>query len=112
MLSSVKVKLQIWDTAGAEQFRSIASIYYKGAAAVCCCYDTTEEKTFDDLDYWVSELRDKAGDVQVAICGNKMDILEEQAVPVKTAVTYAKSCNASFHQTSAKEGTGINEMFQ
>ena len=49
VIQPAKVKLQIWDTAGGEQFRSIASIYYKGAAAVCLCYDVTDEATFDSL---------------------------------------------------------------
>ena len=39
--SNTKVKLQIWDTAGSEQFRSLAPIYYKNASAVIIVYDCT-----------------------------------------------------------------------
>lgn len=53
----VKVKLQIWDTAGSEQFRSLTPIYYKGAAAVCLVYDSTSAESFDGLQYWVDELQ-------------------------------------------------------
>ena len=43
------VKLQIWDTAGGEQFRSLTPIYYKGANAVCLVYDSTSSESFDSL---------------------------------------------------------------
>jgi len=35
------VKIQIWDTAGEEKFRSITPMYYKNAAAVALVYDQT-----------------------------------------------------------------------
>lgn len=55
-LQPVKVKLQIWDTAGGDQFRSLTPIYYKGAAAVVLCYDSTSSDSFESLSYWVDEL--------------------------------------------------------
>ena len=53
----IKVKLQIWDTAGSEQFRSLTPIYYKSAAAVCLVYDSTSAESFDGLKFWVEELK-------------------------------------------------------
>ena len=40
------VKLQIWDTAGQESFRSVTRIFYKGANVVFLCFDLTREDTF------------------------------------------------------------------
>lgn len=48
-----KVRLQIWDTAGGEQFRSLAPNYYKGAQGFCLVYDSTSTSTFDALKYWI-----------------------------------------------------------
>ena len=59
VLKAVKAKLQIWDTAGGEQFRSLAPIYYKGADAVCLVYDSTNQDSFESLNYWIEELTDK-----------------------------------------------------
>lgn len=56
VVQPVKVKLQIWDTAGSEQFRSLTPIYYKGAAAVCLVYSSTSKESFENLQYWVEEL--------------------------------------------------------
>jgi Ras-related protein Rab-11A len=40
------IKAQIWDTAGQDRYRAIASSYYKGAVGALLVYDITKEKTF------------------------------------------------------------------
>ena len=42
-------KLQLWDTAGSEQYRSITTKYYRGAHAVLLCYDITNLKSFKNM---------------------------------------------------------------
>jgi Ras-related protein Rab-2A len=39
------VKLQCWDTAGTESFRSITRSYYRGAAGCLLVYDVTNRKS-------------------------------------------------------------------
>lgn len=36
------VKFEIWDTAGQERYRSLAPMYYRGAAAALVVYDITD----------------------------------------------------------------------
>ena len=114
VMQPIKVKLQIWDTAGGEQFRSLAHIYYKDASAVCLCYDSTSEESYDSLSYWADELRSKSdnNNIIMAICATKADWVDRAEVPLKTAKAYAQSLNAMFMQTSAKEGTGVNQLYQ
>lgn len=40
-IHSTAVKLQIWDTAGQEAFRSIARAYYRGAVGCLVCFDVS-----------------------------------------------------------------------
>ena len=47
----------------------------------------------------------------IGIAGNKSDRFQEEKVDEASVIEYAKSNNFSFHNTSAKENTGINELF-
>ena len=55
--STTKVKLQIWDTAGQEKYRSVTPIYYRDAAAAICVFDVTHHESLDDVEKWISDLR-------------------------------------------------------
>ncbi len=50
-------KLQIWDTAGQESFRSITRIFYRGAHCVFLTYDITREETFNNVIEWLKEVK-------------------------------------------------------
>mmetsp|Transcript_39676 Transcript_39676/g.35416 ORF Transcript_39676/g.35416 Transcript_39676/m.35416 type:complete len:106 (+) Transcript_39676:85-402(+) len=51
------IKLQIWDTAGQESFRSITRSYYRAAAGALLVYDITRRETFTHLTRWLDEAR-------------------------------------------------------
>ena len=53
LLDGENVKLQIWDTAGQEKFRTITSSYYRGAHALMIVFDITDEQSYKDATgYW------------------------------------------------------------
>uniref|UniRef100_A0A8C5W6M1 RAB2A, member RAS onco family n=1 Tax=Microcebus murinus TaxID=30608 RepID=A0A8C5W6M1_MICMU len=52
-----QIKLQIWDTAGQESFRSITRSYYRGAAGALLVYDITRRDTFNHLTTWLEDAR-------------------------------------------------------
>ena len=49
--------MQLWDTAGQERFRSMAPMYYRGAASAIVCFDITNEDSFSKMKDWVEELK-------------------------------------------------------
>ena len=49
-VQGMTAKIQIWDTAGQEQFKKLAPMYYKSAAAAIICYDVTSPKSFETLE--------------------------------------------------------------
>eukprot|EP01097_Dermamoeba_algensis_P002516 TRINITY_DN199_c0_g1_i5.p1 TRINITY_DN199_c0_g1~~TRINITY_DN199_c0_g1_i5.p1 ORF type:complete len:202 (+),score=37.91 TRINITY_DN199_c0_g1_i5:98-703(+) len=107
-----KIKLQIWDTAGQERFRSMAPMYYRSAAAAILVYDITSAESFETMKGWFNELNDKyQGNIIIAIAGNKLDLEHERRVNVEDAKSYAQSIDAFWTETSAKDNTGIEEMF-
>ncbi|KAH6780756.1 RAB GTPase-like protein B1C [Perilla frutescens var. hirtella] len=51
------IKLQIWDTAGQEKFRSITKCYYRGSVGALLVYDITRRVTFDNLGSWLEDVQ-------------------------------------------------------
>ena len=54
------VRLQIWDTAGQEKFRSITTAYYRGANGIILVYDITKETTFNSVNHWIQSIKTSA----------------------------------------------------
>ncbi len=51
-----KIKLQMWDTAGQEKFKTITSAYYKGAQGILLVFDLCDKKSFGDIKTWLNEV--------------------------------------------------------
>ena len=106
------IKMQIWDTAGHEKFRTITTSYYKSAHAIIILYDITEKASFDHLKNWMVEI-DKFGKQGVlkVIVGNKTDLEQNRKVNKETAEQFAGKYGVKFWEVSAKNNTNIDEMF-
>lgn len=106
------IKLNIWDTAGQDRFRTITSAYYKGAQGVIIVYDVTDRQTFENIQNWRQEVKKNAGEcVQVLMVGNKCDLQDSRAVSTKEAQDLADSLNMLYIETSAKTGERVEEVF-
>jgi len=105
-------KMQLWDTAGQERFRSMAKLYYRGAAAVIVCCDITNEESFTKMKDWVVEVQSNAAeDFFVVLSCNKSDLEASRVVSVPRVAAYAQEINAKVFLTSAKENMGVAELF-
>ena len=84
-LGSNKIKLQIWDTAGHERFRTITSSYYRGAHALLIVFDLTDKQSFEDAtNYWYNEIRSSCPpETQILLVGNKSDLNDSRTVPAE-----------------------------
>ncbi|KAK7877175.1 hypothetical protein WMY93_032120 [Mugilogobius chulae] len=54
-MSGVPFSLQIWDTAGQEKFKCIASAYYRGAQVIVTVFDMADIKSLDNTRQWLEE---------------------------------------------------------
>lgn len=71
------LKIQIWDTAGQESFKSITRSYYRGSIAALIIYDISKRDSFDNVARWVQEVRNHSHEkVNVVLVGNKSDLSE------------------------------------
>ena len=107
------LKVEIWDTAGQEQYRSLTKIFYKDATAAILVYDITRKKSFDEIkNYWYKQLLDCApSDIVVGLAGNKADLFDREQVSEEEAKEFAKEIKAIFRPTSAMTAIGIDELF-
>ena len=106
------VKLQIWDTAGEERFRTITSSYYRGAHGIFVVYDTSDENTYRSVPQWLEEIKKYAReDVSVMLMGAKCDLATTKKVNFSKAKEFANSKGILFAELSAKYSINIDQAF-
>lgn len=107
------IKLQIWDTAGQESFRSITRSYYRGSCAAILVYDTTRRDSFTHLTRWLDEVKHNSHlDIVVMLVGNKSDVITKRQVSIKEGEDFATERGLLFTEASAKTGANVEEIFR
>ncbi len=106
------IKMQIWDTAGHEKFRTITTSYYKSAHAIIVLYDITDETSFEHIKNWMIDIDKfaKQGVLKVLV-GNKKDLEENRKVNKEAGESLANKYGIKFFEVSAKDNINIDELF-
>jgi Ras-related protein Rab-8A len=105
------IKLQIWDTAGQDRFRTITQTYYKGAMGVILAYDCTDENSFNNVRNWIKQLEAHATPgVCKVLVGNKSDSPNKK-VDASRGEALAKEYGMKFFDASAKNNLNVKETF-
>jgi len=105
------IRLQIYDTAGQEKFRTITSSYYRGAAGAILVYDITNKASFDALTGWFEDINRYLPEVPRIIVANKSDLEKTRVISTAQGEELAKKSNSPFFETSAKTGENVDEVF-
>lgn len=107
-----QVKLQIWDAAGQERFRSITTSYYRGAQGILLVYDVADAQSFSNCDLWLKEVQRFASEkVSLVLVGNKCDLKTRRVVDQIEAKQYASERDLAFFECSAKADVYIDFVF-
>lgn len=111
-LGDKEIKLQIWDTAGQESFRSITRSYYRGAAGALLVYDITRRDSFAHLANWLEEARQNGNPAMtIMLVGNKTDLNSRRMVSTEEGQRFATDHGLLFLEASAKTSTNVEEAF-
>lgn len=111
-VSGCRVMLHIWDTAGEERYRSVMGSYYRRVMGIILVYDTTERRSYNHVDYWLSEIKKHgASDVKVLLVGSKCDACEQRQVAQETAATFAERKGLIYVEASAMTGFNVEHLF-
>lgn len=106
------IKIQIWDTAGQENFRSLTRSYYRSSIASLVVYDVTSRSTFDKLESWIEELRENCQrETVIAIVGNKKDMDKQRQVSTQEGLNFAKKYGFQFTETCAFDKESVEPLF-
>ncbi len=106
-----RVKFQVWDTGGQEQFSYIRPMYYTGASCGLVVFDKTNRTSFNNIDKWIKEVFDNRGKIPIVIVGNKFD-LPNHVVTSEEGTNIAKKHETIYFDTSAKSGKFIDLVFR
>lgn len=106
-------QIQVWDTAGQEQFHKITTSYYRGSNGIMLVYDVTDEKSASEVSYWMKNIKMHAtGNMPVVMVGNKGDLLTGRDSPIlTTGKNNAKKYDVPHFVTSAKDSSGVDDAF-
>lgn len=110
-IDNKKIKLQIWDTAGQDRFRSITQSYYKGSHGILLLYDVTDSITFQNVKQWVIQIREYSPkEVILILVANKVDSNKREVLR-EEGEEFAEEKNMIYIETSAKDGKNVKEAF-
>lgn len=105
-------RIQVWDTAGQENFRSITRSYYNSSACCVLLYDITKRRTFESLSSWIDDVRNECPKTVITILvGNKCDLEKEREVSFDEGKEFAMRNRLMFIESSAKTGEGVSAIF-
>jgi small GTP-binding protein len=98
------IKLQLWDTAGQEKFRSITQTYYRNCCAAIVVFDLTNRESFEKSQYWIDTIINGCGnDTTIILVGNKSDLEDDRVITEDEINEFSRQYNIKYFITSAKE---------
>ncbi len=106
------ITLQIWDLAGQDHFKWVRRAFYIGVKGIVYVFDLTRKETFEHIKNWKEEVESISGFIPNVLVGNKSDLIETRVISDEKSNSLKQNIGAcSFNETSAKLGTGVDNIF-
>ena len=112
-ISSKVFRIQIWDTAGQENFRSITRAYYKNSVCALVVYDISSRDSFNNVTSWIEDCKNQSPKtIFMVLVGNKCDLEDKRQVSYEEGKELADKNDLLFFESSAKDGINVDEIFE
>ena len=109
-IKNKKIRIQLWDTAGQEKYKSITKNLFLKVMGAIIIYDITSEKSYINCKMWVQMIKEECGShMQIIIVGNKSDLNDQRKIDEEEVMNYAKEQNTQYIETSCKTGENIRK---
>lgn len=106
-----EVMLQIWDTAGQEEFDSLTRAYYRGAHICLLVFSSTDRNSLGALASWKQKVKKECGDILTVVIQNKMDLVNEFEVDRYDVEHICRNLDLKLFRTSVKNNSNIDQVF-
>ena len=108
-----KITLNIWDTAGQENYRYLVPMYYRNADIAILSFDLTRSETLKNVYFWKDDIFKNLGDdVTMVLCANKQDMESCRQVTEDDIQEITQQLDLTCVETSAFSGTGVSKLFE
>jgi small GTP-binding protein len=107
------VILEIWDTAGQEQYRSLTTVFFRNCGCILIVYDVTNRQSLTNVKQWLDFVRKECpSKVAIFLVGNKADLDGNRAVNGEEASALGDELKLrGVFECSAKSGMGVEDLF-
>lgn len=125
MFDKKSVFLQLWDTAGQEDYDRLRPLSYPNSDIVLLCFSTTSKNAYDSVtEKWYPEVHHYLPNVPIILVGTKIDLRDSKQedpnaadqteyVTREEGQALAKEIKAvKYMELSAKSREGLVEVFQ
>ena len=111
--SGKTIKVQLWDTAGQDKYRTIAKNYFKGSHGILLLYDVTKQSSFQNIRDWIQDIREEVSQKAIIfLIGNKIDLVDKRKISKEKGIELAEEYKLPFFEASAKSGEKVDEVFK
>ena len=111
--SGKTIKVQLWDTAGQDKYRTIAKNYFKGSHGILLLYDITKQSSFNNIREWIQDIREEVSPKAIIfLIGNKIDLADQRKISKEKGIELAEEYKLPFFEASAKSGENVDEVFK
>ena len=111
-INNEEIKVMIFDTAGQERFRSLASNYIRKANGILLVYDISDKNTFLNIENWMTNIKEESSDtIPIILIGNKCDLDDQRKIQKEEGEQFANNNNLKFFETSCKDGDNVENCF-
>ena len=103
----LRIKLNIWDTAGMEKNGKIVKRYYVDSYGALVVFDLTNKQSFDNIKSWINDLKENCPrDIVYCVAANKSDLIDDRKIASEEIKEVMQ--DDLYYEVSSKNGNNVS----
>lgn len=106
------IKVSLWDTAGQEQYRTIAPLYVRGSKVAIVVTSSIDIQSFRSIPFWIELVSAaQANYTKLLLAVNKIDLIDSTSENIIDLIGEYKQNFDQLFFVSAKSGENVDSLF-